>query len=80
MNVYDKPQKPQSTMIAKGAENTPTSIHATPMPRYPTISDNLRLYVSATTPVGTSKTKIAASIAVPMRTSWSGEKCNVRTR
>ena len=39
------------------------------------MSDKRRLYVSATTPVGTSNRKTAASIAVPISTSCSGERC-----
>ena len=44
------------------------------------ISDSRRLYVSATTPVGTSKRNTAASIAVPISTSWSGERSRSLTR
>jgi hypothetical protein len=36
--------------------------------------------VSATRPVGISLKKTAASIAVPISTSWSGERCSTLTR
>jgi hypothetical protein len=36
--------------------------------------------VSATTPVGTSKAKMASSIAVPASTSWSGFSPTSRTK
>ena len=39
-----------------------------------------RLYVSATTPVGISNVKTAASITVPISTSCSGDMCRSRTR
>ncbi len=35
-------------------------------------TDHLRLYRSATTPVGISKMRIETSITVPSNTSWNG--------
>jgi hypothetical protein len=67
-------------MISHGAETTPTSSHAVPVPTKPMISESLRPYVSATTPVGTSNRKTVASIAVPISTSWSGERSSSLTR
>jgi hypothetical protein len=53
---------------------------APPIPMTPMMNDSRLLYASATTPVGTSETKIVASIAVPIRISSSGEKSRTRTR
>ncbi len=45
-----------------------------PMNRQPMMIDSRRLTVSATSPVGTSKTRAEISSAVPTRTSWSASR------
>ena len=80
VNVYEKPHSPQSTIAAKALVVKPTSAEHKPMPRKPAASDARRLYVSATTPVGTSNRKTAASITVPISTSCRGDMCRSRTR
>jgi hypothetical protein len=80
VKVYEKPQKAQRAMISQGAEANATSIHARPVPMNPMISERRRPYMSATTPVGISNRKTAASIAVPISTSCSGERWRSLTR
>ena len=80
VNVYERPQNAHRAMISQGAETRPTAIQATPIPMKPMISESLRPYMSATTPVGISKRKTAASIAVPISTSSSGERSSSETR
>ena len=80
MNVYDRPQPAHSAMTSHGAEVSPTAAIAAPMPMSPMMSDRRRLYVSATTPVGTSQTKMVASIAVPIKISCNGDSSRMRTR
>ena len=59
-------------MIGHGAPKAPKRITATPITAVPITIERRREYVSATTPVGTSKTKIETSMNVPTSTSWSG--------
>ncbi len=59
-------------MISAGLVSRPNSIPAMPSTAKETMIESRRLIVSATTPVGTSKTKMASSMAVPQSTSWSG--------
>src|SRR5262245_24341607 len=80
VHVYERPQNAQDTIATQGADEIPTPTTAAPIPITPTMNDNRRLYVSATTPVGTSDTKIVASIAVPIRISCSGVNSSTRTR
>jgi hypothetical protein len=58
----------------------PSRTKPAPMTKTPTMTDALRLIVSATTPVGTSNTNVLASSAVPTSTSWSGSRsaCTIR--
>jgi hypothetical protein len=67
VNVYEKPQSAQSAITSHGSDESPTAMTAPPIPITPMMNDSRLLYVSATTPVGTSETKIVASIAVPIR-------------
>ncbi len=66
------PQNAYAPMISTGLVSTPNRIAATPSMAKETTIESRRLTVSATTPVGTSNTKMASSMAVPQRTSCSG--------
>ena len=80
VKVYDTPQSPHSTITTTGELTTPTRTQAVPIPTKPMTRESRRLYVSATTPVGTSDRKTAPSIAVPISTSCNGVRFRSLTR
>ena len=59
---------------------SPVATNPRPSPTTPRMIESRLPYVSATMPVGISKTKYATSSAVPASTSWSGLNPSSRTK
>ena len=78
--MYPNPQSAQPASAAQTSGTAPTRPMASPWMIHEMTSESFRPYTSAITPVGTSKTKTAASITVPTRTSSSGFSSTVLIR
>jgi hypothetical protein len=79
-NVQPMPQIAQPSRTTGTDATDAATRRPTPNTNQPMMIDSRRLYVSATTPVGTSNRKTATSITVPTSTSSSGFMPTSRTK
>ena len=80
MKVAPKPHTICEAMISQKSGNDARIRKPAPVRPCPMTTDHLRLNVSATTPVGISKTNAETSSAVPTSTICSGSSSATSTR